>query len=100
MNTPLPSPRADHGGLPAAWFPLRPTIELNGAWSFAWSERAAELHTIVDVQHSGLAARPCQVPGNFELDLQANGLIAEPLVGMNAAALRRYESAHSWYFRR
>jgi beta-mannosidase len=100
MKTAIPSHHADHGGLPSALFPLRQRIELNGAWSFAWSGREAELPTIADVQQNGLEARPCQVPGNFELDLQANGLIAEPFVGMNIAALRGYESAHIWYFRR
>ena len=100
MRTAISSRRADHRCLPSALFPFRQRIKLNGAWSFAWSERAAELHTIADVHEQGLETRPCQVPGNFELDLQANGLIAEPFVGMNVAALRRYESAHIWYFRR
>jgi beta-mannosidase len=80
--------------------PLRETLELDGAWSFVWSEHAAEFQTIADMERSGLETRPCRVPGNFELDLQANGLMPEPFAGMNIAALRRYESAHVWYFRR
>jgi beta-mannosidase len=100
MRTAIPSGAADRSDLPSALFPLRQTIPLDGSWSFAWSEHAAEMRTIAEVQQSGHEARPCQVPGNFELDLQANGLIAEPFFGMNIAALRRYESAHIWYFRR
>ena len=81
-------------------FPLRKIIELNGEWTFAWSEHAADFHTIADIEQSGLETRPCQVPGNFELDLHTNELIAEPFIGMNIVALQRYESAHIWYFRR
>jgi beta-mannosidase len=83
-----------------AMFPARKAIELNGGWTFAWSEQAADYRTIADIQQSGLETLPCQVPGNFELDLQDNDLIAEPFIGMNIVELRRYESAHIWYFRR
>lgn len=81
-------------------FPSRRTLALDGSWSFAWSDRAIAIRSIADFQRSGLEALPCQVPGNFELDLLANGRIEEPFFGMNIAGLRRFESAHVWYFRR
>ncbi|MFA5263596.1 MAG: hypothetical protein WC378_07190 [Opitutaceae bacterium] len=80
--------------------PLRKALALDGPWSFAWSEQPAEFRTIADVQKSGMDALPCQVPGNFELDLLANGRIKEPYVGMNIVALQRFESTHVWYYRR
>ena len=80
-------------------FTPRHPLVLDGAWSFAWSQSPADFRTVADLRQSGLPPRPCQVPGNFELDLHANGLIGEPFSGMNIAALRAYESAHVWYFR-
>jgi beta-mannosidase len=80
-------------------FPSRQTLTLDGPWSFAWSDQSLVIHSIADIRESGLEALPCHVPGNFELDLQANGRIEEPFFGMNIASLRRYESAHVWYFR-
>lgn len=80
-------------------FPERTSLDLNGSWSFAWSPNAVDCKTVSSIQENGLTPLPCQVPGNFELDLQRNGIIEEPFYGMNIAALRQYESAHVWYFR-
>ncbi|PAW77103.1 MAG: hypothetical protein B9S32_12540 [Verrucomicrobia bacterium Tous-C9LFEB] len=80
-------------------FTDRSTLDLNGSWSFAWSLTPAEPTTIAQLQQSGLRTLDCQVPGNFELDLQKHGLIEEPFHGMNIAGLRQYEGAHVWYFR-
>ncbi len=81
-------------------FPLRQTIDLTGAWSFAVDFNSGDLRTIADVGASRRKILPGQVPGNLELDLHAAGEIPEPFHGMNIAALRKYESAHAWYFRR
>lgn len=81
-------------------FPARQILDLTGAWSFAVDFRGGEPRTIAELEASGLDIRPCQVPGNLELDLHAAGEIPEPFHGTNIAALRRYESAHAWYFRR
>ncbi|MDP3072926.1 MAG: glycoside hydrolase family 2 TIM barrel-domain containing protein [Opitutaceae bacterium] len=81
-------------------FPLRQTIDLTGAWSLAVDFKPGDLRTIADVEASGRKIHPCQVPGNLELDLHAAGEIPEPFHGMNIATLRKYESAHAWYFRR
>jgi len=85
---------------PSGLFPRRSSLDLTGAWSFAWSEQSGAFATIAEVERSGLPVRSCRVPGNFELDLLAHGLIEEPFFGMNMVALRRFESAHVWYFRR
>jgi beta-mannosidase len=75
-------------------------LDLGGSWHFAWSETppAREYTSAAAVAAAGLTGYPAAVPGNFELDLQANGLIPEPFYGMNIAALRRYEAAHIWYW--
>ena len=80
--------------------PLRSTLDLDGTCPSPGAGRRRTFATSLAWKKSGLSIRGCQVPGNFELDLQAQGLIPEPFFGMNIAALRDYESAHIWYFRR
>lgn len=80
-----------------------PDIELDGAWSFAYSDDPqliSNYTTFDDLAHSGLSMHPCSVPGNFELDLQAIGEIEEPFYGSNIVGLTRYEHSHIWYTRR
>lgn len=81
-------------------FPLHPRLDLNGPWSFALSFQPGEYRTVADIEAGGMETSPCQVPGNLELDLHAAGKIPDPFTGMNIASLRKYESAHVWYFRR
>ncbi len=73
-----------------------------GDWSFAFRHGppAEPLTSIAEVERAGLCIHPCRVPGNLELDLQANGLCEEPFFALNILALRKYEDAHVWYFRR
>ncbi|MHB1000685.1 MAG: glycoside hydrolase family 2 protein [Armatimonadota bacterium] len=80
----------------------QPMIDLCGDWNFAYSESPLHSNPVTSTELSdiGLNPLPCTVPGNFELDLQKNGLIDEPFYGMNIAGLRKYESYHIWYFRR
>ena len=80
----------------------QPFVDLNGEWQFAYAfEPPAEPATTAEGLRSlGLELRPCQVPGNFELDLHAAGLIEEPFFATNIIALRKYEHAHVWYTRR
>jgi len=81
-------------------FPTRSTVDLTGAWSFAVGFNDAAPRTVAELEATRHAIRPCRVPGNLELDLHAAGEIPDPFQGMNIAALRRYEHAHAWYFRR
>lgn len=76
------------------------TIDLGGAWSFAYIKDARRFSSIRELESSGLDILPCAVPGNFELDLHRNGIVGEPFHGMNIAGLTKYERRHIWYFRR
>jgi beta-mannosidase len=61
------------------------------------------LHIVssADLAEAGLPLYPCVVPGNFELDLCANGIFnGDPLFGKNIVELRKYETYHVWYVRR
>ncbi|HEY3328556.1 MAG TPA: glycoside hydrolase family 2 TIM barrel-domain containing protein [Capsulimonadaceae bacterium] len=79
---------------------FRKSIDLGGEWKFAYSDIPIKgVRSSADLIAAGLTAFPAIVPGNFELDLQRNGLIDEPLYGMNIAALTRYEHTHVWYWR-
>lgn len=75
--------------------------DLGGAWWFAVSERALDLGegTVASLTAAGATLRPAVVPGNLELDLQRNGLIDDPFVGMGVVALRRYERTWAYYVR-
>ena len=75
--------------------------DLAGTWSFSFQETPPRVRFRFSraLQATGLPVYAANVPGNFELDLQANGLIEEPFYGMNIAGLRRYERAHIWYWR-
>ncbi len=74
-------------------------ISLNGQWSFAYDDTDRQFSAINDVKESGLPVYNAIVPGNFELDLQANGIIDDPFYGMNIVDLTQYEKCHIWYFR-
>ena len=78
------------------------SIDLNGDWSFAYCEKppTGDWRSGADIEAAGLTVRPARVPGTFELDLQAAGVIDDPSVGMNCVDLRRFESCHVWYWRR
>ncbi len=73
-------------------------ISLNGAWelSFFPQPRAAVMspEQLAQVEQQQIAAA---VPGNVELDMLAAGLIADPMVGSNVYALRKYEG-YQWCY--
>jgi beta-mannosidase len=75
----------------------QPALSLDGEWSLAYDFEDTHFDKIADLEASGLAIRPATVPGNFELDLLANGEIEEPFQGMNIADLTRFERARIWY---
>lgn len=78
-----------------------PSVDLNGAWEFAWTDAVPPDATdAASLRAGGLELRPCRVPGNLELDLHTAGLIGDPFVGMNMTELRHLEQAHAWYVRR
>jgi beta-mannosidase len=77
------------------------TIDLNGTWAFAYtlSPYNDALKTRAAAEAHGLKFVSCTVPGNFELDLLAQGIIEDPFIGMNILQLRQFEKAHIWYSR-
>jgi len=79
----------------------QPNLDLTGQWSFAYTDTppTRDPASIDDLAKSGLTLHPCTVPGNFELDLQAVGVIGEPFYAMNIVALTRFERCHVWYGR-
>ncbi len=76
-------------------------LDLTGQWSFAFTgeEPKEPPLSTADLKRLGLTVHPCAVPGNFELDLHANGLLPDPFFGMNIARLRELEDHHIYYFR-
>jgi beta-mannosidase len=78
-----------------------PGLDLGGEWSFAFTEEriSPEIESVTDLRRAGLKVYRASVPGNFELDLLANGLIGEPFVGMNIVELRRFERTYVYYVR-
>ncbi len=78
------------------------SLDLNGAWSFAYTTEPVREspRSVADIEATGMATYPCQVPGNLELDLHAAGLLPDPFYGMNMTLLRPLEHAHVWYWRR
>ena len=80
----------------------RPTIDLNGQWEFAYTRNQLDPNkdTFEQLEAMKLEWRPATVPGNFDLDLQANGLLPEPFHGMNILECQKLEDAHVFYRRR
>jgi beta-mannosidase len=81
--------------------PAAQVIDLDGAWSFAVSDRRlpSPVRGVDDLVAAGLNVLPASVPGTLELDLLANGLIDDPFVGLNVVGLRRYERSFVYYVR-
>ena len=45
----------------------------------------------------GFECIDAQIPGNFELDMQRNGLLEDPFFGKNPLKLQELENRHLWY---
>ena len=76
-------------------------LDLGGAWDFAISADRIELgdDPLAALRAAGAILRPAVVPGNLELDLQRNGLIDDPFVGMGIVAVRDLERTYAYYVR-
>lgn len=53
---------------------------------------------IAELTDCGYPTVPASVPGNFELDLLAAGLIDDPYYGTNTLAMQKLENRHLWYY--
>lgn len=73
---------------------------LNGEWSLKFFPQPAEAVTTpaeaAAVEGTVIAAT---VPGNVEIDMEAAGLIADPMVGNNIYLLRPYEG-YQWCYKK
>lgn len=76
-------------------------ISLNGRWNLAfWPQPEQPVTDPAQLKSLAVDTVPAQVPGNVELDLLAAGRIADPMIGNNVYALRKYEGYQWCYARR
>ena len=76
------------------------TINLCGSWRFGWSETDAGAKTVKDAEMHGIDFYECEVPGNFELDLEKIGKVPDVFFGMNPVEVSRFtEGKHVYYTR-
>ncbi|MBM3493221.1 MAG: hypothetical protein FJX72_02685 [Armatimonadetes bacterium] len=74
---------------------------LCGTWNLAFGGLSGPAPTTVrELEALGLPTASASVPGNFELDLQAAGLLPDPMIGMNMADLQQFDRTHLWFARR
>lgn len=73
-------------------------ISLNGAWQLTYFPQP-KVAVTAPGQLAGIAAEQVMatVPGNVELDLLSAGRIADPMIGSNIYALRKYEG-YQWCY--
>ena len=72
-----------------------------GIWTLHYGLQDAHApKTPKELKNSGLRSISATVPGNVEIDLMAEGLIEDPLVGNNVNDLRKYETYQWWYHRK
>lgn len=78
---------------------------LNGTWKLYMAEHrefrgiAAPVCTRQHLENAGFLCIDGSVPGNFELDMQAAGLLEDPFFGTNPLKLQTLENRHLWYVR-
>ena len=76
-------------------------ISLNGLWMLAyWPQAEKPVTEPGQMRPLAVETVPATVPGNVELDLLAAGRIADPMIGSNVYALRKYEGYQWSYTRR
>ena len=68
----------------------RKRLDLCGEWSFAWAERPKE--------RSQLTFHKCTVPGCFEMDLHALGIVPDPFFGMNPVSVNEFAQKQHVYY--
>jgi len=74
-------------------------LNLNGTWKLSYAKDNLNFKNLNELSKSGLKELNATVPGNFELDLQKNGLIDDPFFGMNIKECFKYELEYMWYYR-
>lgn len=83
-----------------------PFLDLNGAYQMAlmpqkeYASLNEELDCLDCLKEHGCQIIPATVPGNFELDLHAAGLIGDPFYGSNTVECQKFENYHIFYSRK
>lgn len=76
-------------------------ISLNGTWDMSICDNGDVLNIspcrIDDIRRLGGKVITATVPGNYELDLEQNGIIGDPYFGKNSIEGRNRESLHIFY---
>jgi len=83
----------------------RSKISLDGKWQLSWFKNSEynaltpDLSTIENIGTYNFNTVTATVPGNFELDLFANGIIDDPYFGTNTLKMQDFECMHMVYYR-
>ena len=80
---------------------------INTGWRFTYVTHSKyreiyadrDLSTVEKLEQNFPSHYPATVPGNFELDLEKNGIIDfDPFYAENIYRLHQYENMHAWYY--
>lgn len=78
---------------------------LDGIWDLYIAENKNvfandnEIQNVAAISQLNCTCIKGSVPGNFELDLERDGLIKEIFLGTNSLGLQELENRHLWYAR-
>lgn len=78
-------------------------ICLDGVWTLYYEQNcnceatAFEITTVLQLKEHNFKHINAQVPGNFELDMQREGLLPDLFFGKNSLKARELENLHLWY---
>lgn len=81
-------------------------LSLDGIWQInylseeKYRTEETKPHTTAELSGFGEGEIPGRVPGNFELDLEREGILPEIFQGTNPLLLQKYEGYHVYYSRR
>lgn len=81
----------------------REHICLDGVWTLYFEQNrnceavACEISTVSQLKKQGYKSINAQVPGNFEIDMQREGLLPDLFIGKNPLKARELENLHLWY---
>jgi beta-mannosidase len=74
--------------------------DIGGRWLFNYCDEEHSFKNIGEIKDYFKESYEADVPGNFELDLQANGIIPDPYYGKNIKIVQDYENKNIWYYRK
>ncbi len=84
-------------------FKIKDGICLDGVWKLYYEQncnlnnQTENITAVSDLEKSGFKKIDAKVPGNFELDMQNQGLLPDLYFGKNPLKARELENLHLWY---